>query len=151
MRDHHDPIGAQPIGKNGDQDRNSDERYPSPQRAIIEIGEQDTYRERRHQVTHAAATADDRPGSTGDHEEISFAIHRDIARAQRIDHEIRRHIDQMGCQAVAQRHRQKQESERKSGAFEPFPAGYQQRDTEDQRNHHQLLNDLHVGQVGQHP
>ena len=111
--EHHDHVGAQPIGDDRHQNRYAD-KYQAPlERGVVEVGEQGTDGDGCNQVANPAAGLDHGPVAGGNHELQSVAKYRNAAEPHGQYGEVRGPLHHLRHHELADRRSEKQEPQRK--------------------------------------
>ncbi len=112
VAEHHDEIGAEPVGNDRYDDRDGYEDQAALERMVGQVGVERPHGERGDEVADAAARFDDRPAAARDDEVLPFAIHRHTGGAQGDNREVGCPFHQARHQEIADRQGKEQEEQR---------------------------------------
>ena len=135
---HHDDVGAQPVGQHRHQQREQHENRSLPVRTVVQVGEQRAHHEGSHQVANTAAFVDHRPVATRDDELLTFPEDRHPGDLQGGHGEIRRQLHHHGHDELAERHSEEGEQQRKQNHARDFDAQHGGHRQQQHRHHGEL-------------
>ncbi|EXI91775.1 MAG: hypothetical protein AW12_01064 [Candidatus Accumulibacter sp. BA-94] len=124
VAEHHDHVGAPPVGDNRHDDRDQEEKQSPPERTIGEISVQRSDRDRGDEVAHATAGFDHRPVAARNHQMLSLPVYRNAAEPQSGDGRVGRPLHQLGLGKIAEGNGKEQKQERKGKPARDLPADH---------------------------